>query len=367
MTPKVEIIGSSKRESSTVLDDLVVHRRLDASGMLSAIEAFPDQLRQGPMLAEQVDWLSYKPTTPAGVCVCGMGGSAIGGDLVRSYWEPESPVPMVVVRSDHLPEYINRFWMVIASSYSGGTQETLSAVEDARLRGSNILAVTSGGRLAELANSFHWPLINVPGGFMPRAALGYSFGPVMLTLIRWGIVPDRSSQLLEVADTLAASRNHLGLSTMIAENPAKQAAAVLAGRAICVYGTTGYTDVVALRLKCQFAENSKAVAFANSLPELNHNEIVGLDASADPDRFAFVLVRSGEEEPSAQKRLDWVTNRLSKRGIPVVVQSASGDNRLSRMLSLVQIGDYISYYLAIATGQDPTPIPAIVALKAELS
>lgn len=366
MIPTVDIIGSGKGATSSKLDEAAVHSRLDTGGMMKAIEAFPDQLRQSPALADQVDWLSYKPTTPAGVCVCGMGGSAIGGDLVRSYWESESPVPMVVVRSDRLPEYINRFWMVIASSYSGGTQETLSAVEDARCRGCNIVALTSGGRLAELASAHGWPMITVPGGLMPRAALGYSFGPVMLALIRWGIVPDRSSELLNVIDRLSESQSQLGLLSPHTSNSAKQAAAALAGRSVCVYGTTGFTDVIALRFKCQLAENSKAVAFANSFPELNHNEIVGMDASADPDRYAVVVLRSCDEGVAGQKRLDWVTNRLSKRGIPVVMITAVGDTRLSRMLSLVQFGDYISYYLAIATDQDPTPIPAIESLKTEL-
>lgn len=367
MTPTVDIIGLGAQIPTASLDDLTNHKRLDRSGMLPAIDAFPDQLRQAPTLAEQVDWLSYKPTTPAGVCVCGMGGSAIGGDLVRSYWESESPVPMVVIRSDRLPEYINRFWMVIASSYSGGTQETLSAVEDARRRGSNILALTSGGRLSELARTCGWPSITVPDGLMPRAALGFSFGPVMFALMRWGIVPDRASQLAEAVRQLSESRSHLGLSVSTDSNPAKRAAAALAGRYICVYGTSGSTDVIALRLKCQFAENSKAVAFANNLPELNHNEIVGMDANANPDQFAAVIVRSGDEVADAQKRIEWVTNRLSKRGIPVVMISAVGDTRLSRMLSLVQLGDYISYHLAIATDQDPTPIPAIAALKSEIS
>ena len=202
---------------------------------------------------------------------------------------------------------------------------------------------------------------------MPRAALGYSFGPVMFALMRWGIVPDRATQLHEAAKHLTESQRQLGLSIPSTSNPAKLAATALAGRSLCVYGTTGHTDVVALRLKCQFAENSKAAAFANNLPELNHNEIVGMDASADPERYAVVIVRNREEEPLAQKRLDWLTNRLSHRGIPVVVLSASGDTRMSRMLSLVQLGDYISYYLAIMTGHDPTPIPAIVALKSEFS
>lgn len=367
MPATIEITGSYNSKSAAALDDSSLHERLDQGRMLAAIDALPDQLREATTLAAQVDWLSYKPTTPAGVCVCGMGGSAIGGDLARSYWEHESPVPMVVVRSDRLPEYINRFWMVIGSSYSGGTPETLSAVDDARARGSNILALTSGGRLAALAREAAWPLIMLPGGMMPRAALGYSFGPVMLALIRWGIVPDRTDALQRAVDALVSSRAQYGLATSSDTNPAKQAAAILAGRTICVYGTTGYTDVAATRLKCQFAENSKAVAFANALPELNHNEIVGIDATADPERLAVVILRSGEEPSIARKRLDWVADRVGDRGIPVVSITASDGDRLARLLSLVQIGDYMSYHLAIVTGQDPTPIPAITALKTELT
>lgn len=366
MAISINILNQRESQFGDRLDDASRHAALDSGHMIRAIAAFPDQLSMAQDLAKQVDWLSYKPTTPAGVCVCGMGGSAIGGDLVRSYWESESPVPMVVVRSDRLPEYINRFWMVIASSYSGETLETLSAVDDARRRGSNVLALTSGGRLAALARGENWPLILVPGGLMPRAALGYSFGPVMTALIRWGIVPDRSGVLASTVTGLKHLQDRFAIEVPWTANPAKQTAMALAAKTICVYGTTGITDVIALRYKCQFAENSKTVAFANSLPELNHNEIVGIDASADPECIAVVLLRTGDESESAMRRLDWVSQRIARRGITVVSVSATGDDRLGRMLALVQFGDYVSYHLAVANGQDPTPIPAIEALKREL-
>jgi glucose/mannose-6-phosphate isomerase len=188
----------------------------------------------------------------------------------------------------------------------------------------------------------------------------------MLALIRWGIVPDREGALQNAAEMLEDSRAAFALSMPAGDNLAKQGAAALKGRVICIYGTTGLTDVVALRYKCQFAENSKAVAFANSLPELNHNEIVGMDASADPQRFGALLLQSGDESPVARKRLSWLKERLQKRGLAVVAISSSGGDRLERLLSLVQFGDYLSYYLAIANGQDPTPIPAIEALKQDL-
>jgi glucose/mannose-6-phosphate isomerase len=334
--------------------------------MFDAISGLAAQLHQAPQLVEQVDWLSYKPTTPAGVCVCGMGGSAIGGDLVRSYWEPDSPVATIVVRSDRLPAYVNRFWLVIGSSYSGNTAETLAAVGEARERGCQILALTSGGQLAEWAAQSDWPMVCVPGGLMPRAALGYSLGPVMLSLARWGIVPDRGQELANAVVKLESHRSSLGIETETTKNPAKQAALALKGRIICVYGTTGHTDVVALRLKCQFNENSKAIAFANALPELTHNEIVGVDASSSRHQMAAVFLVLGTESASALQRLNWVNTRYQHLGIPTISIVATGANRLERLLSLVQIGDYTSYYLAIAGGQDPTPIPAIAALKADL-
>lgn len=348
------------------LDDERIYGGLDPGHMFDAIGGFAAQLRQAPQLVEQVDWLSYKPTTPAGVCVCGMGGSAIGGDLVRSYWEPESPVPMIVVRTDRLPAYVNRFWMVIGSSYSGDTAETLAAVDEARQRGCQILALTSGGQLAAWASQYGWPIIRVPGGLMPRAALGYSFGPVLLSLGRWGIVPDRGSELADAATRLDARRGVFGIGVPTNENLSKQVIMALKDRIICVYGTAGETDVVAMRFKCQFSENSKAVAFANAIPELMHNEIVGIDGSASGHKLAAIFLRLGTEAASAHQRLNWLDARYQRLNIPTVSISATGDNRLERLLSLIQMGDYVSYYLAIASGQDPTPIPAIAALKAEL-
>jgi len=348
------------------LDDPVRHAQFDPGGMHGAIGSLAAQLREAPRLVEQVKWAAFKPTTPAGICLCGMGGSAIGGDLARAYWEYESPVPFIIVRNDRLPAHINRFWLVIASSYSGNTEETLSATEEARHRGCRVLAITTGGRLQEMAYKEGWPLIVLPGGLSPRAALGYSFGPVMLALARWGIVPDRTDLIDMAAEFLDGRTAQFDRQRPLADNIAKQVAAVLENHVTCVYGSSGSTDVLAYRFKGQLCENAKVPAFANALPELNHNELVGMDGYKGGGTLALVVLRSADDSPRAAVRLDWIIRRLSARGILVISPMAAGANRLVRMLSLVQVGDYVSYHLAILNGCDPTPVAVINDLKSQL-
>lgn len=354
---------------TAVLDDSKRHETLDPAGMHKAIVAFPAQLHQAPGLTGQVCWTAYKPTTPAGICVCGMGGSAIGGDLVRAYWECESPVPFLVVRSDRLPATVNRFWLIIASSYSGNTVEALTAADEAQQRACRVLAITTGGLLEETAERHEWPLITLPDkGLAPRSALGYSFGPVMLALAQWGVVPDRTDQLLAAADFLEQRQSNLLRTIPSSDNPAKSHAATLAGHTVCIYGSAGTTDIIAYRIKCQLCENAKMPAFAASLPELNHNEIIGMDnAVARGLNAAVITLATPDDDALAVRRREWIEQRLTSKGIPVITLMAAGENRLERMLSLVQTGDFISYYLAILNGVDPTPIPAINDLKAHMS
>jgi len=362
---------------AAALDDAGRHAELDPGGMHDAIAAFPSHLRDSISFASRIDWTTAKPTTPAGICLCGMGGSAIGGDLARLYWATESPIPFVVHRGYRLPAHINDHWFVIASSYSGNTEETLASVAEARSRGCRrILTISSGGSLARQSVENSWPHILVPDGLMPRAALGYLFGSVLLTLAHWGVSGNDPRKLVAITET--ALRDAAGLldqrcrllerSVSLAKNPAKRGALDVAGRVILVWGSTGSTDVVAARLKSQLCENGKAMAFASPLPELCHNEIVGLtewdNAAASA---AVVILTSDEDDPGVARQREAVREQLSARQIPVVPVAAEGNSKLARMLSLVQFGDFLSYYIAIASGIDPTPIPAIDELKQALA
>jgi len=363
--------------SAAALDDAGRYAELDPGSMHDAIASFPSHLRESISFASRTDWTTAKPTTPAGICLCGMGGSAIGGDLARLYWSTESPIPFVVHRGYRLPAHINDHWFVIASSYSGNTEETLASVAEARSRGCRrILTISAGGTLERQSVENSWPHILVPSGLMPRAALGYLFGSVLLTLAHWGVSGNDPRRLVAITET--ALRDTAGFldqrcrllerAVSAATNPAKRAALDLAGRVILVWGATGSTDVIAARVKSQLCENGKAMAFASSLPELCHNEIVGLtEWGHAADSAAVVLLTSPEDDPGVVRQRDAVSSQLAAKRIPVVHVAAEGNSRLARMLSLVQFGDFLSYYVAIASGADPTPIPAIDELKQALA
>lgn len=359
------------------LDDDAQHASLDVADMYSAIAGFPQHLREGLKLADAVDWSKTQPTTPAGIAICGMGGSAIAGDLARSYWEHESPMPVTVVRHYTPPAYINNLWYILASSYSGNTPETLAAVDTLHgRRCQSVLALTSGGTLAERAEAKHWRRMTLPTGMMPRAALGYSLGATLMALARWGVVGNNPGAVAkqlhsDVADATAfleSCATTWGKATPVSSNKAKKIAQSVAGRAVIVVGVTGSTDVAAVRLKSQLCENAKLPAMATAIPEANHNEIVGTELlkqlSISP---VVVYLGSVDDHEEIQRQRTVLDSLLTDNGVTVVELVATGDNRLQRLLYLVHLGDYISYYAAILNGVDPTPIAPIERLKAALT
>lgn len=364
------------KRALALLDDPAQYKRFDPGDMYACIVSFPRHLREGIALAHAIDWRHFKPTTPAGVCFCGMGGSAIGGDLARTYWEKISPIPMVVVRDYTLPAYVNSHWFIIASSYSGNTAETLAAVRDAASRRcKRILAISAGGELGVIARDEGWSSITMPAGFMPRATLGYSFAATMMALAQWGIAGNNPAGMAEkVAEQITAASEFLDRSYRkfireipASDNPAKAVAASLPGRNIVVVGSAGCTEALALRLKSQLCENSKLHALASVLPEANHNEIVGLDGLTESAPRPVVLVPcTGDEDDRILAQQRAFVARLCVRTIPVLQLNAEGRDRLQRMLYVATLGDFISYYAAIAAGIDPTPIVVLEEIKASL-
>ncbi|MBD3297142.1 MAG: bifunctional phosphoglucose/phosphomannose isomerase, partial [candidate division Zixibacteria bacterium] len=313
----------------------------------------------------------------AGIAICGMGGAAIAGDLARSYWEHDSPMPVTVVRHYTPAAYINNLWYILASSYSGNTPETLAAVDTLHERRcQSVLALTSGGELARRAEKHRWRTVSLPSGMMPRAALGYSLGATLMALGRWGVVGNNPSAVAkELESNVAEATAFLescavtwGKETPESSNNAKQMAQSLTGHAVIVVGVTGSTDVAAVRLKSQLCENAKLPAFATAIPEANHNEIVGTELlkqmSISP---VVVLLRSADDHKDIARQRIVLDDLLTDKGVAVVDLMAKGDNRLQRLLYLVHLGDYISYYAAILNGVDPTPIAPIEHLKAALA
>lgn len=290
----------------------------------------------------------------------GMGGSAVAGDLLQGLWHERAPFPVHVVRGYTLPAWIGPGSLVIASSYSGGTEETLSAFAAARSRGARTLAVTSGGRLGEESVRAGIPWVRIPLGFPPRAALAYLLIPVLAVIEASWPALGRTGERDEVVGVLARLGAELGPEAPLAGNAAKQLAIWLAGRTPVVYGTD-VTAPVAYRWRTQLEENAKVLALSGSLPEMNHNAVEAW-GGAPGEHWAVVFLRDDTEHPRVARRAA-LTRSITEARVPTREVWAQGEGRLARLLSLVLIGDWASYYLALLRGVDPWTVDTLDAFK----
>jgi glucose/mannose-6-phosphate isomerase len=344
----------------SVLDDPKRLRTCDPSGMLDVALGLPQQVRDGWALGRSAK-LPRLPKTPKHLVVCGMGGSAIGGDLLSGYLAPTFPMPITVVRGYEMPGFVGPRSVVIAASYSGATEETVTAVTQAERAGAVVFAITSGGPLAQAAKRAG---VLVPAGLAPRAALGYLMLPALAALERWELAEPCAKEVEEAARVLDGMATECGSEVPVLRNPAKRLAEQLAGRIPAVYAASPGLEAAARRWKCQVNENSKTLATWNVFPELNHNETVGWGAPlALAGHFAVVLLVEGTEPPRLVRRLRLTSDLALGPAAGVHEVRARGKGRLARLLSLVFMGDLVSIYLAYLRGVDPTPIEIIDAIK----
>ena len=353
----------------SVLNDLEALRALDPSNMYNTIFDLPEQMAKAQKMASGWNVPAEEFPDIRNVVVVGMGGSAIGGDLARTYLAGEMLVPFTVCRNYQLPEFVDDETLVIASSYSGNTEETLAAVDDALDRKAMMAVLTSGGLLEEVARLNEIPMLVLPGGLQPRAAIGFSFVPLMMFLEKVGLVKDVQSRLKTAISALQSWRDRMVEDQPDSGNPAKQLAQLLHGKIPIIYGGPVLTDVVAMRWKTQICENSKAMAFCNVYPEFNHNEICGWSKLTMDQKDGLIVInlRSGDDHERIAARMDAVKRIIEEQDVMVIDLWAAGESRLERMLNLIQMGDFVSYYLAILNETDPTPVSAIEDLKKELA
>lgn len=341
--------------------------RLDSTGMMSALEGLPAQCS---LAANTICRSVELPAIEAisNIVVTGLGGSAIGGDLLRVYTAGKIPVPVTVNRDYVLPGFVGPDTLVFAVSYSGNTEETLSAYEEARARGASVIAITTGGKLGEMAARDGVTLVKVPAGCSPRAATGYLFIPTLGILQQLGMLPDLNAEINEMAAFIKGLYKKIRPESPLEENLSKQIAQKLYKKIPVIWGTSGTTEVVAQRWKGQVNENAKAPAYWNVFPELNHNEIVGFQFPLEIlNKVHVVILRDKQDHPRVQKRIE-VTKGLIKDVVDGVTEVwSSGDGDLSRLFSLIYTGDYTSLYLAALYGIDPGPVKVIDFLKWELA
>lgn len=300
--------------------------------------------------------------------ISGLGGSAIGGDIVRTLAASRAELPIVVNRNYDLPAFVNQNTLFAAVSYSGNTEETLSAYQQAREKGASIICLTSGGKLAQWAANDGYSVIKVPGDLVPRAATGYLFAPLALFLEEIGMLHNLRPQIEETIAVLRQQRQQLDPQVSQPNNPARQLAEHLRGAIPIIWGSTGLTEAVALRWKAQINENAKSPAYYNLFPELNHNEIVGFEVPKELlSHLAVVILRDQGDSPQIQKRMAITRQIIEKQVQEVLEVSSQGQSFLARFYSLVYLGDYTSVYLAHEYGINPTPVQVIDYLKSELA
>jgi len=353
----------------TILNDVEKIRSSDPGNMYNSIFDFPEQLLNALKLVHGWNISTDDFPEVRNIVLIGMGGSAIGGDFARSLLASKLLVPFEISRKYELPEYVDDETLVIASSYSGNTEETLSALDDALNRKSMIAAISTGGMMGEVAKLNEIPMLSLPPGMQPRAALAYSLVPILAFLEKIGLVSGIEAEITAASNTLVSLRDNYIEDRPVDDNPAKTMAQKLHGKIVVVYGGPTLTDSVAMRWKGQICENGKNLSFANLYSEFNHNELTAwCDVVASHrEHLAVVQLKDSGDHPKITKRMEIVKGIIEKSGVEVIEAESKGSEPLERMLSLVQMGDYVSYYLAILNEVDPTPVEAIETLKKALS
>jgi glucose/mannose-6-phosphate isomerase len=349
------------------LDDPKTYERADPQGMRERIAEMGSQLREARDLVAAMPDPGPLYRNAQNVLVLGMGGSAIGGDLVRTVVEDQAPVPILVSRDYRVPGFVGPSSLVIASSYSGNTEETISATREALDLGARVIAITTGGSIAELAGERGLPTLKYHYAAQPRAAVGFSFGLLLGLLAKLGYLNECRLGMQEAIEVASNNPASMGPEMAAKDNPAKQLALGIRGKLPVIYGA-GILSEVARRWKGQFNENSKAWAYYEQLPELNHNAVVGYENPPDlASRLFVILLSCARYHPRVAARLRITGEILRQRGVAHQVVEARGEGLLAQMVDTIMAGDYASYYLAVLYGADPTPVKSIDFLKGELA
>ncbi|MEP7002921.1 MAG: bifunctional phosphoglucose/phosphomannose isomerase [Chloroflexota bacterium] len=349
---------------TSVIESVEAIKKADPGDMLTKIKDLPLQIKDAWKIV-QAATLPPAYGDVRNITILGMGGSAIGGEFAGALLADELKVPLNVHRDYGIPGYVGRDSLVIVSSFSGNTEETLSGFDEAKKRGAKILAITTGGKVAEDAKALRLPLITFGYHAQPRAALGYSLTLVLGALGKLGFARDMGKEIDQALKDLARleERVHEGART----NDAKKLAIELHGRIPVVFGA-GAMGVMARRVKDQWNENAKNWAHYDVMSELNHNAVVGFPhPPVARDAHTVLLLRSRRDNPRHQLRFDVTKELLDRSQIQHKDLQFEGDSLLSEILQMTYFTDYVSFYVALLNGADPSPVASIDFLKDRLA
>ena len=349
--------------NTPLLDNIGNIRAVDKSGMIDFCIEAPKHYRLAAAMAEEIK-ATYP--VPDNIIVVGMGGSAIGGELLKDWARNKLIVPVEVSREYNLPEYADHKTLVFVSSYSGDTEESLSSFLDAIKRGCMIFCISSGGELIKAAKKHNKPYVQVPRGMPPRAALPYMLIPLFVYMEKAGLATGVKEELNEAFTIIEKIVEQNGPHTPLSENLAKNTAHFMWEATPVVYGH-GFYRGVAQRFKQQFNENSKSPAKWEYFSELNHNEIVGWSGKGEQCKwFSVIFIRDADEPGEIESRIDITKALIEGTGIVTFELIAQGKSIIAKMLSTIVVGDFMSVYLAVERNADPSPVKVIDLLKNKL-
>src|ERR1700758_5493367 len=355
--------GAASTTTSTDALSRAAIAALDPTDQLSDVLAIPEHLRDAVFRVESA--IMEDQDTSAGLVVAGMGGSAIGGAPAAAALGDHATRPIFVTRAYGLPSWTTPDTMVLCASYSGNTEETLACYESAGALGARRTVVTTGGKLAEMARADGVPVIPLPGGFQPRAAVAYMTVTALEVAALCGVGPRLTAEI-----DVAASHTE----QLVAEwgpdagegSLAKEVARGLHGTTPVIAGA-GLTAPIAYRWKTQINENAKQPCFSHELPELDHNELVGWEGAGDVGRFSAVFLDDSDAHPRVKARMELSEVMIAKSASASFRLETRGQTSFERVISLVLLGDLVSIYLAVLRGVDPGPVKALDELKSALA
>lgn len=341
-------------------------KKSDPADMYGVINSMPRQAREVLDIVDRAE-ISLADVFCRSLIICGMGGSAIAGDIISAYGQDKMDMPVWVQRNYGLPGWASQQDLVVISSYSGDTEESLSAYHQAQKNEMRILGITSGGKLGELCRKNNNPFLTIPGGLPPRGALGYSFFGLWGMMSKLGLIKTSRAEAMEAVELLETLVREYALESPAPKNRAKELAIKLHNHLPVIYSSVDSLWPVARRWTNQINENSKMLSYCAFFPELCHNEIVGWQELPQVRQNAkIVMLADREDHRSNNLRAGIISGILKAEAAEIINIETKGQSLLARMFSVIFLGDMASYYLALLNQADPTPVERIKYLKSEL-
>ena len=354
-------------DSLKILEDQTKIASYDPGGMLAVIEAFPRKLEEAIRIGRDFRIPSGWGRNVKQIVFAGVGGSAIGADVIVGYTQRQIGCPVMVNRGYTLPQFVGPETLLVVSSYSGNTEETISSYKDGKDKKAAVIAISSGGEVEKMAKACGDPHIKIPAGFPPRMAIEFLVIPGLLLLEQLGLIKLRDADFAEAVSVVRRLRDSMNPAAT-SGNEAKELAVFLHGKYPLFYSAMDHFEALALRWRGQVEENAKVLATHHVLPEMNHNEIMGWENQTEQlGFFAPVFLRDAEEHPRVRVRMKITQELIRKRGVLFREVYSEGDSLLARIFSLIYKADYMSFYLAVLYGANPIENKSIDYLKKQLA